>query len=451
MNRIAVHILVDNGPPARIQYVEDSALPRASIIVDNDYDQVLPAASDSYGRFVAADGPVGQTRAPSESGNFILSVSKAFDNGNSWELAVFIAHALARVGRLAQCNRRGKLGQPLLDDDRVDKAIYLTGRIKSLPCVEDVEKVTEKLKWAHPDIEAWRARRIPIQIFLPRNEETCLHEWAGDVRRIDRVDAVLELIVPAPRRIDDVDAVPESIVPAPRRDDDVDAVPESIVPAPPRRRRALPAALVVLVLVLAGMGFWQRESMAGWLPLLAAWLDRDRTEERAGTPEGSDPQAPPPRAEVDITVAAMPAPLRLLLRERRAPRGATCMEVLFGGGSPVLRDTPAPEEGVVGAGMLDGLCGLELVIEPAEPLLVWVVRRGDRLLPERWPQDRPTLVSAPVRWRLDVALEDRGTRELEIRAMRPGGAVAPGADPSASKDPLREGAALWNWRYRFGN
>ncbi len=416
MNRIAVHILVDNGPPARIQYVEHNALARASIIVDNDYDKVLPA-SGSYGRFVAAGGPVGRTRAPSESGNFTLSVSEAFDTGNSWELAVFIAHALARVGRLAQCNRPGQPGQPPPDDDPVDEALYLTGRIRSLPRVEDVEKVAEKLERAHRDIEAWRARDIPIQIFLPRTEETRLPEWAGDARRIDDVDAVLE----------------------------------SIVPAPPRRRRALPAALVVLGLVLAGMGFWQRESMAGWLPLLAAWLDRDRTEERAGTPEGSDPQAPPPRAEDDIIVAATPAPLRLLLRERRAPRGATCMEVLFGGGSPEFRETPAPDEGVVGSSPLDGLCGLEIVIEPAEPLLVWVARRGGRLLPEVWPQDRPTLVSAPVRWRLDVVLEDRGTRELEIQAMRPGGAVAPGADPSASKDPLREGAALWNWRYRFGN
>ena len=427
MNRIAVHILVDNGPPARIQYVEHNALARASIIVDNDYDKVLPA-SGSYGRFVAAGGPVGRTRAPSESGNFTLSVSEAFDTGNSWELAVFIAHVLARVGRLAQCNRPGQPGQPPPDDDPVDEALYLTGRIRSLPRVEDVEKVAEKLERAHRDIEAWRARDIPIQIFLPRTEETRLPEWAGDARRIDHVDAVLEPIGLVPRR-----HVPVA-----------DLVP---------RRRVLLAGLVVLVLVLVGMGFWQRESMAGWLPLLAAWLDREQTEERGGTSEGSDPPAPPRAPDIKPD-AATPAPMRLLLRERRAPRGVTCMEVFFGGGSPVLRETPALDEGVVGSSPLDGFCGLEIVIEPAEPLLVWVARRGGRLLPEVWPQDRPQLVSAPVRWRLDVALGDRGTRQLEIWATRPGGAVAPGVDPPGAvvlEDLLREGAPLWRWRHHFGD
>jgi hypothetical protein len=157
MSLVGVYILTTGGP-VRIETIHARQRPpRSEITVGQDYSQRLPATKD-YDLFVSNAGPVGQALAHFGDSCYRLQVSSAFDDGNSWELACFIAHALDHHGRFAS------------DDEAADEIIMASGRVDLAFDVGAVEHVKRKLEAARETIETWRAKGVAVKILLPHQD-----------------------------------------------------------------------------------------------------------------------------------------------------------------------------------------------------------------------------------------------------------------------------------------
>ena len=154
MRRIGVYILTTRAP-VRIEAIHARRVPpRSEITVGQDYSQRLPATKD-YDLFVSNAGPVGQAFAVPAGDCYRLQVDAAFDDGNSWELACFLAHALARHGRFAAAG------------DDVDEIILASGRVDLAFDVGAVEHLKLKLDAARETIAGWHGQDVPVTLMLP--------------------------------------------------------------------------------------------------------------------------------------------------------------------------------------------------------------------------------------------------------------------------------------------
>lgn len=157
MSLVGVYILTTGGP-VRIETIHARQRPpRSEITVGQDYSQRLPATKD-YDLFVSNAGPAGQAFAHFGESCYRLQVSNAFDDGNSWELACFIAHALDHHGRFAS------------DDELADEIIMASGRVDLAFDVGAVEHVKRKLEAARDTIKTWHGKAVTVKILLPHQD-----------------------------------------------------------------------------------------------------------------------------------------------------------------------------------------------------------------------------------------------------------------------------------------
>jgi hypothetical protein len=116
--------------PSIIQRItaEDPAV--RSVICLNGSSKVLPISRD-YDAFVKE--PTGIVERAVRHGAFRIDVDRPIDEGDSWQLAVFIAHLLKGAGRLAE------------GDEPADRVLWATGTVDRYLNVGPVEKVKDKL------------------------------------------------------------------------------------------------------------------------------------------------------------------------------------------------------------------------------------------------------------------------------------------------------------------
>ena len=120
----AVYIATTAGP-VRVERIVGEEVPQSNVFVGRDYKPLEPLSSD-YQAFVAPGGPVDVAFGPFEASSFRLDVSGPISTGNSWELAVFIAHGLAKLGRPP------KLGKSMCNENRQLPTIASTYRPRNI-------------------------------------------------------------------------------------------------------------------------------------------------------------------------------------------------------------------------------------------------------------------------------------------------------------------------------
>lgn len=96
----------------------------------NGSSKALPISRD-YDAFLRE--PTGVVERAVRYGAFRMDVDRPIDEGDSWQLAVFIAHLLKAAGRLAE------------GDEPADRVLWATGTVDRYLSVGPVEKVKDKL------------------------------------------------------------------------------------------------------------------------------------------------------------------------------------------------------------------------------------------------------------------------------------------------------------------
>ncbi len=317
---VRVFILTTEGP-VEVQRItaED---PGVQSVICLDGKAVSLPVSPAYEAFVRS--PTGVIEANFGHSAYRLDVSERISEGLSWQLGVFLAHALYRLDRLA-CGT-GEI------------AVLTTGEVDRDLNVLAVEDVPEKLLKAEALISELARSGTDTRILLPRENMPTQSSAVSIVplSTIAEAFAVLEMVVPM--------ASPPAYMEGSRS-------------RPRGRNKSISALILGLVAVFAVI-FWSI---------------------RVGNENGS--------IETAKRIAApLPVPdLATTVFETRAPKGKTCAAVHFNAAKPKIFETTISKGGQFADSKLKNLCGLDYrVTNRGPPVILSVLgvrgARGDETL-----------------------------------------------------------------------
>jgi hypothetical protein len=141
-------------------------------------DEALQELSSRYNKFTSCAGGVIGSLYKNEY--FRLSLSKLIDEGISWQLPVFIAHALHAAGRLAH------------KDQIADTVVFATGKVNGRLSVEGVKSLPDKVTYAvKMGNQAGRLLKEAEQgheilMIWPRENHNEVEQWREQLEKIPR-------------------------------------------------------------------------------------------------------------------------------------------------------------------------------------------------------------------------------------------------------------------------
>ncbi|MBT5264964.1 MAG: hypothetical protein HOL85_09040 [Rhodospirillaceae bacterium] len=148
---VRVLVATTEGPSV-IQRVTEEDPEVRSVICLNGTTQALPI-SQAYEAFVRR--PTGVVERAVGHPAFRTDVSHPIDDGGSWQLALYLAHILARDGRLAE--REGP----------AETMLWVTGTVDSDLAVGAVDHVSSKLQRSREDFAAQLSNGQSVLVVVP--------------------------------------------------------------------------------------------------------------------------------------------------------------------------------------------------------------------------------------------------------------------------------------------
>ena len=151
--KVSVYVATTRGP-VQIERITREAAPISQICLRRT-TSVLPISTD-YDHFVRQpSGVIERILGPFEPGGFRLDASDDIGDGESWQLPVFVAHALDKAGCLAG------------PGETPDAVLWLTGTVDIDLRVGQVEFVADKLNASRELLPAIAASEAPVTLVLP--------------------------------------------------------------------------------------------------------------------------------------------------------------------------------------------------------------------------------------------------------------------------------------------
>ena len=347
----------------QIQRISRERAPLSMMVVGRGSERL--AISDRYDDFVfPGGGPVEKYFGPFPKGGFRLEVSTAIDSGDSWQLAVFIAHAVVASGEHMLCREA-------LEADCI---LCLTGTVDFDGQVGGVGHIGEKAHAAADRWGQWKDAGLTPFVAAPLGDD--LEQLHGseamtgsEVRGVGHVaELCRELEIPL------IPAAPAN-----------DAPPPADAASKPKRSPLLTAALVLVAFAAAagtGIILGQRQTTPPPPPTTTPPAQPANPVEPAkptapakDARKAAQTQAPaeletssPPKPVPTKAVSVPPSPghtraPRLSVVERHAPIGHACGEVFFGDIKPMLRQVQVISKDRFRTSRVPTLCGLVLRIE----------------------------------------------------------------------------------------
>jgi hypothetical protein len=453
----AVYVATTEGP-VQIQRITREPAPRCAVCLGRT-TKVLPI-SGAYDAFVRPpSGVIEREFGPFEPGAFRLDVSAPIGGGESWQLAFFVAHALAGEAPAGQSRLAGS-------EAEADAVLWFTGRVDHDLVVGAVDHVARKLQASGEAFERWRARGLPVTLFVPEENAADVATpppTPTNVVPIADVREVLEIVIPAAA------AEPANVGTAST------AVTDLVPGTPPRlgipRRRGRSwrgLALVIVLAVSVGaiaagaiaangvLSEWRALMTAGEFQRLLAVMDAAEGQGGArgllATGYVMWLEANRPRGD-DIDVAIL---------ERVPPANATCAAVHYRKVKAVERRVRSVATEGVTISSIGEICGLSFVVRTTGPgryVAAWAeqVSRLDIRMPEKpgelagriafngrmaWSIDFPRRLRAPLEFRLTaVTARYPVAQAAEMLRARGGGA-------EVTEILNRHGATVLSLRHR---
>ncbi len=227
MSGPAVHILTTEGPVAIQRISEEDAAVQSVMCLDG-LAQILPV-SPAYDAFVRR--PVGVIERMTGHGAYRMDVAARIDEGRSWQLAAYIAHA-------ARLKPGGE-----------DIAIYATGEVDSELAVRPVEHVRLKLDALTHHLSEQGATTEKAIILVPGGEDDVPEQIGG---------------IPVKTVTSATDALAFSGIPVPGK-----SAPAPAVAPVSHSRRRTPAFVILLgAALIAAALFWMAGDFARWSALM---------------------------------------------------------------------------------------------------------------------------------------------------------------------------------------
>lgn len=343
MKSCAVFIATTGGPVQVLQLTPERA--RQSMVCVNRTTNVLPV-SKLYDQFVKpGSGVVEREFGPFDNTSFRVDVSGPIDTGNSWQLGMYLVHAL-------QASSEHRLVE---DITAADEIIWATGCVDYHLNVTEVDHVAAKIQATGDLFSEWADLGKPVRVIT-----------AAGVNESDARDAAADYGV----QVFGAENASQAgkilgLAMAPKS-----ALVISGTAVKPGSGRNIALAIFVLVLAVGAVfAAINPEKFTEWGEKLKAM---------AGAQVAQVEPAPPPPAPEVKPVPATPPPLAIVkpkppqpqpkkpalpkitvaISRLEPPADGTCMQVHFGGAEPELN--PVPELAGGGHGISDRrtTCGL---------------------------------------------------------------------------------------------
>ena len=357
---VRVYLGTTEGPVAIERVTREAA--QQSAICFKRTTQVLPVSA-GYDAFVRPpSGVVEREFGPFEPGAFRLDVSAAIADGESWQLGVYLAHALAAAG---------SLGGP---EDAAERAVWATGEVRNDLRVAAVGHLADKLRASRGLLADLAADGIPITLVVPKDNRDAL-----------------------------ADAPPGVEVVAAETTDDALRVLGLVTSGGGASRKvfklALAASLVAAIAVLA------------WAAPLGEWW-------RLVSPTDE-----PAIAAVAGDAAVQPAasPVVLAIFERRA--GRSCAAVHVGRTVAERRPVARQSADAFATSRQEGLCGLAFSVTPGPgaPYVAAFLTLTSGTIIKTAPPPPELLGGAPLGtekgWSVDLPLRPREALAYRLVAL----------------------------------
>jgi hypothetical protein len=386
VNRIAVYIPTTAGP-ARVERITRERAPQSMVCLKRS-STVLPI-SDGYDSFVRpGSGVIERAFGPFEEGAFRLDVSSPIETGESWQLGVFIAHALCAAAP----------DRALLSEESADTIVWASGHVDHDLAVGPVGHIAEKMHASQAAILAWRAagRRVVLLVRAGADHDATLAAGVPDDVQVIAVNTVHEAL----------DALH---IPAP---------PVRLPVPKPKATRALSSSSVRLLGALATI------ALATFA--LSQFAISPTEQKPALLPSVAEDT--PSRERLVPLQAIASAESQLALFERRAPEGRTCAQVQFGKAEAIK--VPVAE----GRSDLKGLCGLSFEVDNGgDPKFVAVdldVLSGKLLYGTEQPErfGGQMAFAGSETWAIDLPRRMSEPFEIRVTALRAPSAIQPAAE-----------------------
>lgn len=153
---MAVRVYVGTtAGPVEVQKITREEPGIDSLVCLDGQARILPISPD-YANFVARGSGVIEKMTGHSA--YRIDVDSMIDQGQSWQLAFYVAHVLEQAGQLAQPNGDCEL------------AIWLTGEVRQDLKVASVEEVGLKIHRSQPLFERCQQKNVPIRVFFPAND-----------------------------------------------------------------------------------------------------------------------------------------------------------------------------------------------------------------------------------------------------------------------------------------
>jgi hypothetical protein len=405
LSLVRIFIPTTDGPVA-IERITREPAAQSAICVKRT-TRVLPISA-AYDAFVRApSGVIEREFGPWDRGAFRLDVSGPITDGESWQLGVFIAHALATENRLAG------------PDDDVAEALWITGALDSDLGVGAVGHVAEKLHASADLIDQHAKEQTTLRFFVPDNN---LKSMAA---RDDTETTAVSSAKDIQRHLDLLDEpdTPAAVIPA--------AAPTE---APSGNGlRTLFTVLGISILVAgAGAFIYFDQKPAHETPVATPTKPTPPVAAIAKPAVEPVKTVPEPVKAVQVQPAPKAAPKpkpatahvpTLKVYELRAAAGGSCAAIQFSDAKPVKRLLKIASGDQLADSNVDGLCGLEfeIAVGPEDRFVSAALNltRGRFVrnrLPEalkgnlatkgnlRWRAHVPKRLKRPVRYNISVSI-----------------------------------------------
>ena len=185
--KIAVFIATTEGP-VRITHLQPESGELSVMLLTGTSEEVAVSARKEYQRFV--HGNTGAIeRVLGRHGTFRMEVSGPIDGGESWQLGVFLAHALLARGRLAQ-----GVDAATEQVDELYGAVLVTGTVNPINrSVGAINHVSKKIGLALQDLKSLVDRGVEVTVAVPQKNHAEATSAAGaPVFAVNSVDEICE-------------------------------------------------------------------------------------------------------------------------------------------------------------------------------------------------------------------------------------------------------------------
>ena len=403
MNKIRVYIPTTDGP-VTVERVTREPAAQSAVCVQRT-TRVLPisAAYDSFVR--APSGVIEREFGPFDSGAFRLDVSAPIGDGDSWQLGVFVAHALAVDGRLAGPH------------DACTQAIWATGAVDNDLHINAVGHIPEKIHLSQELTRQLSDEGVSLKAFVPR-DNLAVAGAAFELFEVKAADTVGDILNDLGQ---DVPAAPSA-----------PAMPKKVeTPSGPGTTVTLWVLLGLASFVGATYLLFQedqpvRGAVQGAKPPVASEKIAPKPVAKPETKPETAPviapqpeQKPPPPAQTVAKKAA--APLIIGIAELHAPTGVSCAAVQFGNTKAVVIPLAGTSTTRFPDSRVAGLCGLEFSVDAGGAKrfarAVIDVKSGKLLRGDRLPNPLSGAAAFEGRlsWRTYVPKRLSSTLEYTIR------------------------------------